>query len=64
MYVKEPQHSITGGDPPQYIQVGGEIPPPPPPTLPGSTPMATSHLWYKWHKLECDCISVVNNGTD
>ena len=29
MYVRGPQHSITGGggDPPQYIQVGGKIPP-------------------------------------
>ena len=28
MYVRGPQHSITGGGiPPQYIQVGGEIPP-------------------------------------
>ena len=39
MYVRGPQHSITGGDhPPQYIQVGeGKYPP----TLPGSTPIGT-----------------------
>ena len=39
MYVRGPQHSITGGGsppPPQYIQVGGGKYPP---TLPGSTPM-------------------------
>ena len=38
MYVRGPQHSITGGDPPQYIQVGGE-------TLPESTPMTVFQLY-------------------
>ena len=36
MYVRGPQHSITGGDPtPVYSSGGGEYPP----TLPGSTPI-------------------------
>ena len=37
MYVRGPQHSITGEGSPQYIQVGGGGIPP---TLPGLTPMS------------------------
>ena len=43
MYVRGPQHSITGGDPspPVYSSGGGGKYPP---TLPGSTPMGVSSL--------------------
>ena len=49
MYVRGPQHSITGGgSPPSIFKWGGNNPP----TLPGSTPMPTASLLYKTPMIE------------
>ena len=43
MYVRGPQHSITGGgSPPSIFKWGGKYPP----TLPGSTPMVVEVFNY------------------